>query len=74
MEMIPFSKINKGFKYILTCVDVFSRFSRALPLKTKSSQDVSRAVSRMLSTVDQPPLHIQTDLGKEFYNKSVASV
>ena len=73
VEMIPFARINKGYKYILTCIDVFSRFAQALPLKSKSGQDVSRAISKMISP-PPPPLSIQTDLGKEFYNTHVKAL
>ena len=29
MEMIPYARVNKGYRYILTCIDVFTRFARA---------------------------------------------
>ena len=70
MEMIPYASINKGYRYILTCIDVFSRFARAQPLKTKNAKDVSAAISQIFKT-SSPPRHVQTDLGKEFYNKDV---
>ena len=69
MEMIPYSKINIGYKYILTCIDVFSRFARALPLKTKSATDVAHALTNMFKNVK--PINVQTDEGKEFYNSKV---
>lgn len=69
MEMIPYARINKGYKYILTCIDVFSRFARAQPLKSKNGIDVSTAIAKMLK--DTLPHSIQTDLGREFYNKHV---
>lgn len=72
MEMIPYAKINGGYKYILACIDVFSRFVRALPIKTKSASDVAEAVSKLISHVT--PRHIQTDMGKEFYNKIMQSL
>lgn len=72
MEMIPYAKINKGYKYILTCIDVFSRYVRALPIKSKSAIDVAEAVNEMIKNTT--PRHIQTDMGKEFYNKSVQSI
>jgi IS30 family transposase len=72
MEMIPYSSINKGYKYILTCIDVFSRFARALPLKSKSADDTFDALSLMLKK--DKPKHIQTDLGKEFYNSKVSKL
>jgi len=72
MEMIPYAKINNGYKYILNCIDVFSRFARAVPLKTKSAAEVSTALNKLL--VNEKPRHIQTDEGKEFYNSNVKSL
>ena len=72
MEMIPYAKINNSYKYILTCIDVFSRFARALPLKTKSAIDVKNAIQIMFK--DGHPDNLQTDLGKEFYNAKVTAL
>ena len=72
VEMIPYAKINNGYKYILTCIDVFSRVARALPLKTKSAKDVSVAVAKLFH--DETPKNLQTDLGKEFYNSKVKEI
>ena len=72
MEMIPYSKINKGYKYILTCIDVFSRFARAIPIKSKSASEVNEAMKRMFA--NGHPDNLQTDLGKEFYNSKVKAL
>ena len=72
MEMIPYASVNKGYRYILTCVDVFSRYARALPIKTKSADDVRNALKTMLATL--APRSIQTDKGKEFYNSKVQNL
>ena len=69
MEMNPYSSINDGYNYILTCVDVFSRFARAVPVKTKGSNDMKEAISELMK--DDKPINFQTDLGKEFYNAKV---
>ena len=69
MEMIPFARVNKGFKYILTCIDVFSRKAYAQPVKSKNAVDVMQAIEKVIKQTQ--PRHIQTDLGKEFYNKNV---
>lgn len=73
MEMIPYADINKGYRYILTCIDVYTRFARAEPIKAKDSVNVAAAIEIMLKKAgkDKKPIHIQTDLGKEFYNKTV---
>lgn len=72
MEMIPFAKINKGNKYILTIIDLFSRFGRAIPLKSKSASDVEAAIK--IAFEDGYPDNVQTDLGKEFYNSKVKAI
>lgn len=74
MEMIPYARINKGYRYILTCIDVFSRYARAQPIKRKNGEDVSKAVQIMFKASSSTPRYVQTDLGKEFYNKHVQSV
>jgi hypothetical protein len=38
VDMQAFEKQNKGYKYILTVIDVFSRFAWAMPLKTKRGE------------------------------------
>ena len=69
MEMIPYSKINKGFKYILTCIDVFSRVGSAVAVKSKSAIDMLSAIKLLFK--DNVPANLQTDAGKEFYNSKV---
>ena len=72
MEMIPYAKINNGFKYILTCIDVFSRIGRAIPMKNKTAKETFDAINIMLK--EYVPVNIQTDLGKEFYNSTVSKL
>ena len=42
------SDTNNGVKYLLVCVDVFSRFVRAQPMKSKYSADAVLAFKKML--------------------------
>lgn len=72
LEMIPYAKVNNGFRYILTCIDVFTRFARARPLSNKEGGTVAKAMEDMF--VDAVPHKIQTDSGKEFYNSIVKSL
>ena len=68
VEMIPYSKKNKGYKYILCVIDCFTKFAWALPLRTKSGKEVTSAMSKILH--DRSPKLLQLDNGKEFYNKT----
>lgn len=68
MEMIPYSRQNKGFKYILCVIDCFTKFAWALPLKSKTGIEVSKALSKIL--ISRTPKLLQLDNGREFYNKT----
>ena len=36
VDMKAYSNVNRGFKYLLTAIDVFSKFAYAIGLKDKS--------------------------------------
>ena len=40
LDYSKYSKTNKGYKYILIGVDVFTRYAYAIPIKSKTPQDV----------------------------------
>ena len=41
------SKYNNGFKYILTQIDIFSKYAWAIPLKNKGSIEMTRAFQNL---------------------------
>lgn len=69
VEMLPYAKINGGMKYILTCVDIFSKVAYARPLKNKTATETANAMESILQQIGEPPKNIQSDQGKEFYGK-----
>jgi hypothetical protein len=68
VEMIPYSSKNNGFRYILVVINCFSKFVWAFPLKTKSGNEVAENMEKVFQ--QQQPKNLQTDLGKEFFNKT----
>jgi Integrase core domain len=70
VEMIPYAKYNKGYKYMLTVIDNFSKVAYAVPLKTKKGEEVSEAMEKVFKESKSHPKNIHSDLGKEFYNKN----
>lgn len=72
MEMIPYARINKEYKYILTIVDIFSRFAYAVALKNKTGIEIATALDKLFKKVH--PLKLQTDQGLEFKNKHVKKI
>ena len=69
IEVINISKQNKGYKYLLTVVDVFSKYAWVELIKNKTGQAVTTAFEKILKQ-GRKPIQLQTDDGKEFYNKT----
>ena len=69
IDMQAFSKANNGIKYLLTVIDIFSKFVWILPLKRKTGQEVANAFSRILK--ERRPSKTWVHRGREFYNKDV---
>ena len=67
VEMIPYFKINKGFRYLLTVIDIFSKYAWAVPVRSKNGKDFTTAMKSIL-TQGRIPKNLHTDKGKEFYN------
>ena len=48
VDMTQYSKINKGYKYIFTNIDLFSKIAYAFPLKTKKYKILNLAFKKFL--------------------------
>ena len=72
IEMIPLAKYNKGYKYLLMVIDVFSKYGWIVPLKTKTGKAVTEGFKKVFS--DRVPSRLWVDKGKEFYNKTLQSL
>lgn len=67
------SERNKGYHFILTVIDVFSRYAWARPLKSKHGEEVAAAFKDIFAE-GRIPKRIQTDQGKEFENRHVRAL
>ena len=67
IHMQAFSKDNNEIKYLLTVIDIFSKFTLIVSLNRKTGQEVANAFSR----ISKERRHIQmwVDKGRELYNK-----
>ena len=68
--MSKYANENNGYKWMLTCMDLFLRYAWAIPVKTKSAENVLAAIKQVFAECRLSEL-FQTDQGKEFYNKPV---
>ena len=64
VEMQPFAKQNRGYKYILMIIDVFSKYGWAIPLKAKTGLEVTNAFQHLWRT-QFPSQKLWTDKSKE---------
>lgn len=72
VDMQRFTKDNDNIKYLLTVIDVFSKYAWAIPLKNKSGALVAEALDNIFK--HRTPQRLQTDDGKEFFNVEVKNI
>ena len=67
--MQKYSKWNKDMKYLLTVIDVFSKYGCIIPLKDKKTESVSSAFEKIFRKSKRKPTMLWTDKGSEFISK-----
>ena len=72
-DMSSIAEVNDGYTFILTCIDCFSKYAWAIPLKSKHATEILRAFKEILGKSGRKPKRLQTDKGKEFLNQKVQS-
>lgn len=69
IDLSALKRENDGHTFILTVIDVFSKYAFAYPLKSKTSGAVVRGFKHIIDTSKRTPKILQSDKGKEFKNK-----
>ena len=85
-DMKLLRKLNKGFRFLLWIIDVFSKYAWVVPLKDKKSASIVNAFQKILNdsasseakskgrrqsqSKRRKPNKISVDKGNEFYNNS----
>ena len=72
VDMSPFFRSNKDYKYLLTVIDVCSKYGWIVPLKTKTGKEVAQALRKSIR--NGHPSRLWTDNGTEFYNRQLKGV
>ena len=62
------SKFNKGFRFLLCVIDIFSKYSWVIPLKDKKGISIVNAFQIILKKSNRKPNKIWVDKGSEFYS------
>ena len=67
--MESLSKYNKGNKYLLCAIDLFSKYAWVVPIKNKKMTSIVN-VFQIIISKGRKPNKIWVDEGGEFYNNS----
>ena len=68
-DMQSLNKYNKGIKYLLCAIDLFSKYAWVVPLKDKRGISIVNAFQKIISK-GRKPNKIWVDQGSEFYNNT----
>ena len=69
VDMTQYSKMNKGYKYIFTNIDVFSKIAYAFPIKSKKIQDIKPCFGKIFEK--NKPRYIWSDKESSFFSKEM---
>ena len=64
------SKFNKGFRFLLCVIDIFSNYDWVVRLKDKKGVSTVNAFQKTLKQSNRKPNKIWVDKGSEFYSSS----
>ena len=69
MQLI--SKFNKGFRFLLGVIDIYSKYAWVIPLKDKKELQSVMLFRKFLDESKRKLNKILVDKGSEFYNRSM---
>ena len=64
------SKFNKGFRFLLCVIDIFSKYAWVIPIKDKKGVSIVNAFQKTFKKSDRRSNKIWVEKGSEFYNNS----
>ena len=69
VDMQKYSKVNRGYKYIFTNIDIFSKYVWGFPLKTKTIKDIKPCFEKIFE--ERKPKFIWSDEESSFFSKEM---
>ena len=64
------SKLNKGLRFLLRAIDIFSKYAWSVYLKDKKGVSIVDAFQKILDKSGRKPNNILDDKGSRFYKNS----
>ena len=69
VDMQKYSKMNKGYKYIFTNIDIFSKYAWSFQLKSKTIKDIKPCFEKIFK--QRKPKYIWSDQESAFFSKQM---
>ena len=64
------SRKNKGIKYLLCAIDLYSKYAFVIPLKDKKGISIVNGFNKIIKQSNRKPNKTWVDQGGEFYNNA----
>ena len=65
VDMVKYSRVNKGYKYIFTNIDIYSKYAWSIPLKTKTIKEIKSCFQKIFK--ERKPSYIWSDQESELF-------
>ena len=72
-DMQLISKYNKGIKYLLCVIDLFTKYAWVVPLKDKKGATITNALQKVLDGSKRKPNKLWVDQASEFCNNDIST-
>ena len=69
VDMVKYSKVNRGYKYIFTNIDIFSKYAWGFSIKSKKISDIKPCFEKIFK--ERKPKYIWSDQQSSFFSKEM---
>ena len=69
VDVVKYSRMNKGYKYIFTNIDIFSKYAWSFPIKSKIISDIKPCFQKNFK--ERKPKFIWSDKESSFFSKEM---
>ena len=69
VDMVKYSRMNKGYKYIFSNIDIFSKYAWSFPIKSKTIKEIKPCFEKIFK--ERKPKFIWSDKEFSFFSKEM---